>query len=87
MTETAIQTRLYFDDEGHVIHYGVTVTQPSTAIFLSQPSHSAPQFRLIYRLQGGVMSGTFQMRMPGQSQWQSYLEWSGLARSAPTAPR
>jgi hypothetical protein len=76
---------IYFDDEGHVIHYEVTTPEPSTAIFTSPPSPIAPQFQLRYQLKGGVMSGTFQMRMPGQTQWRSYLEWSGRARSSPAA--
>jgi hypothetical protein len=29
----------------------------------------------VLRWQRGV--GTFQMRMPGQQEWKSYLEWSG----------
>jgi hypothetical protein len=76
---------IYFDDEGHVIHYTVTTPEPSTAIFTSPASPSAPQFQLIYQLKREVMSGKFQMRMPGQSQWRPYLEWSGRARSSAAA--
>ena len=36
-----------------------------------------PSFQLVYRLKDSVMSGKFQMRMPGQAQWRSYLEWNG----------
>lgn len=67
---------IYFDNEGHVIHYDVTSPKPGTVIFLSQPS-PGPQFRLEYELRAGVMSGKFQMRMTGQNEWRSYLEWSG----------
>jgi hypothetical protein len=28
-------------------------------------------------LKDGVMSGKFQMRMPGQADFKSYLEWTG----------
>ena len=77
---------IYFDDEGHVIHYDVTTPEPSTAILVSTPSRTAPQFQLIYQLKGGVMSGRFQIRMPGQSDWRPYLEWSGRARSGRVAP-
>ena len=51
-----------FDSEGHVIHYDVSTPNATTAIFLSDGSQPGPQF---------------QMRMPGQSSWSSYLEWSG----------
>jgi hypothetical protein len=68
---------IYFDNEGHVIHYDVATPGASTAAFLSDPAQPGPRFRLIYQLQGGVMSGKFQMRLPGQADWKSYLEWSG----------
>ena len=68
---------IYFDNEGHVIHYAVTTPTPTTAEFLSDPGVRGPQFRLFYELNGSVLSGRFQIRMPGGKQWQSYLEWTG----------
>jgi hypothetical protein len=68
---------IYFDNEGHVIHYEVSTPDSTTAIFISGASPSGPQFRLVYELKDGLMSGKFQMRMPGQVEWKSYLEWSG----------
>ena len=68
---------IYFDSEGHVIHYSVSAMTGSSAIFLSDPTAPGPQFRLVYELKSGVMAGKFQTRMPGQSEWKSYLEWSG----------
>ena len=68
---------IYFDNEGHVIHYSVTAPTPTSAEFLSDAIHPAPQFRLTYELKGGIMSGRFQIRMPGQQDWKSYLEWTG----------
>jgi hypothetical protein len=62
---------IYFDNEGHVIHYNVETSTPATAIFLSD------QFRLTYELKNGVMSGKFQMKAPGQTDFRSYLEWRG----------
>jgi hypothetical protein len=72
---------IYFDNEGHVIHYDVTTPEASTAVFVSARSDSGPQYQLIYQLRSGVMSGKFQLRMPGQSHWKTYLEWSGARRS------
>jgi hypothetical protein len=68
---------IYFDNEGHVIHYEVTTPAPATAVFLSEPSASTPQFRLVYDLKDGKLTGKFQMRGPGQTEWKSYLEWNG----------
>jgi hypothetical protein len=68
---------IYFDSEGHTIHYNVTTPTPTTAVFLSDGSQPGPRFQLVYSLQGAVMSGKFQMQMPGQTTWNSYLEWSG----------
>ena len=71
---------IYFDNEGHVIHYAVSTPDSTTAIFISEPSSSGPQFRLVYELKDAVMSGKFQMRMPGQAEWKSYLEWNGAKK-------
>jgi hypothetical protein len=68
---------LFLDNEGHVIHYDVSTPSPTTAVFLSNSSQPGPQFRLLYELKDQIMSGKFQMRMPGQEEWKSYLEWSG----------
>jgi hypothetical protein len=68
---------IYFDNEGHVIKYQVSTPTPTTAVFLSDGSQPGPQFQLVYERKGDVMSGKFQMRMPGQNEWKSYLEWSG----------
>lgn len=68
---------IYFDNEGHVIHYDVSMPTPSSAVFLSEPLLTGPQFRLTYELSQNVMIGKFQMHMPGRSEWKSYLEWSG----------
>jgi hypothetical protein len=68
---------IYFDNEGHVIKYSVSTPTSTTAVFLSDSSQPAPQFRLLYERKADTMSGKFQIRMPGQSEWKSYIEWSG----------
>ena len=70
---------IYFDNEGHTIHYDVTTPAADTAVFLSAAGQPGPRFRLTYELKGGVMSGKFQMSMPGQTEFRSYLEWAGGA--------
>jgi len=68
---------IYFDNEGHVIHYNVSTPDATTVVFLSDASGPGPQFRLTYQRKNLTMYGKFQMRMPGQEEWKSYLEWSG----------
>src|SRR5271157_185353 len=68
---------IYFDNEGHVIRYGVTNPKPGTVVFLSDPAQSGPQYRLSYTFLDGIMSGQFEMKMPGQTEFTNYLEWSG----------
>jgi hypothetical protein len=68
---------IYFDNEGHVIHYGVSTPKPGSVVFLSDPAQPGPQYRLSYVLLDGVMAGKFELKMPGQTEFMSYLEWSG----------
>jgi len=67
---------IYFDSEGHVIHYELSFPSPTAVTFLSEPS-PGPRFRLVYELDQAVMYGKFQVQPPGQTGWTSYLEWSG----------
>ncbi|WP_321476351.1 hypothetical protein [uncultured Paludibaculum sp.] len=71
---------IYFDNEGHVIHYTVTTPEPNMAVLLSDPAQPGPQFRLTYGLKGGVMEGKFQIRVPGQDDFRPYLEWGGAKK-------
>jgi hypothetical protein len=67
---------IYFDSEGHVIHYTVSQPWPNMVVFQSVPS-AGPQFRLTYELASGIMKGKFQVLPPGMKDYQTYLEWSG----------
>lgn len=60
---------IFLDNEGHAIHYTVTTPDPKTALFLSDATGGGPQFRLMYTLKEGQMSGSFAMHMPGQTEW------------------
>jgi len=68
---------IYFDNEGHVIHYAVSTPKPGTVVFLSDAAQPGPQYRLSYTFLDGVMSGQFELKLPGQTDFTSYLEWSG----------
>ncbi len=77
---------IYFDNEGHVIHYDVSTPSPNTALFLSDAAQPGPRFRLVYERKQSTMDGKFQMQMPGQAEWKSYLEWSGPRQPTPPLP-
>ena len=68
---------IYFDSEGHTLHYTVSTPSPTVAEFLTEASQTGPQFRLVYERKGDVLAGKFQLRPPGGGEWRSYLEWSG----------
>lgn len=68
---------IYFDNEGHVIHYDVTTPEANAVVFLSPDSAPGPQFRLSYKFSSGIMSGKFEMHMPGANAWNTYLAWQG----------
>jgi hypothetical protein len=72
---------IYFDNEGHVIHYTATVSTDRQAIrFLSEASTSAPRFRLTYAKEDeGKVRITFEIAPPGKPDaFKTYLE--GTAR-------
>lgn len=71
---------IYFDNEGHVIRFDLSMPKPNSVIFLSDAAQPGPQYRLSYDLLEGVMSGKFEIKMPGQADFTSYLEWSGHLR-------
>ncbi len=65
--DTAMKA-MYFDNEGHVIHYNVAVEKADSSwIFLSEPSSSSPGFRLTYKQTGSAsVKLTFEIAMPGK---------------------
>ncbi|HEX5957422.1 MAG TPA: heme-binding beta-barrel domain-containing protein [Hyphomicrobiaceae bacterium] len=75
---------MYFDSEGHVIHYTV---EPSahgrTVVFLSEIVPNAPRFRLTYTQTGDdTLALTFEVAPPGQPEaFTPYIQ--AHARRAP----
>ncbi len=66
----------YYDNEGHVIHYAVTVPAPGEACFVSDEVGGAPRFRLSYKLASGLLKGEFAIAPPGQPEaFAPYLVW------------
>jgi hypothetical protein len=72
----------YYDSEGHVIRYAVDVPAPNAAVFLSDASPAAPQYRLKYTLDSsGLLTGTFEVAPPGSGgKFQLYLSWTARKR-------
>ncbi len=67
---------IYFDNEGHTLHYTISLPTATSVVMVSEPGYG-PQIRLMYELKAGIMYGKFQIMPPGQTEWKSYLEWSG----------
>ena len=68
---------IYFDNEGHVIHYTVTVLEGGRTIqFLSAVSPSSPGYRLTYNLTSrNTLTLTFEIAPPGMPPtFSTYIE-------------
>jgi hypothetical protein len=59
---------IYFDSEGHNIHYAVTFSEEGKVLtFASDPSPESPRFRLIYNEgENGTLKVKFQIAPPGK---------------------
>ena len=72
---------LYFDNEGHIIHYSVSLSDDKKTItFLSDVTPSTPRFRLIYRrLKDDTLNVEFDIAPPDKpDSFSKYVE--GTAR-------
>jgi hypothetical protein len=72
---------VYFDNEGHVIHYSVTASKDGqTVTFISEAAASEPRFRLTYKKEKeDSVVVKFEIAPPGKPDgFQTYLE--GTAR-------
>lgn len=64
---------VYYDNEGHVIHYAITATE-GKAVFLSAPAEGQPRFRLTYTSTGkDTLELSFDIAPPGQTEFKTYL--------------
>jgi hypothetical protein len=83
--ETGKGTRaVYFDNEGHVIHYTVAFSDGGGAVtFVSDANARGPRFRLIYRKQGdGAVAFEFDIAPPGKPDaFAKYVEGAARRKS------
>jgi len=72
---------VYFDNEGHVIHYAVALSDGGgTVTFVGDANAPGPRFRFVYRKQGdGSVALQFDIALPGKPEaFSKYVE--GTAR-------
>jgi len=76
----------YYDNEGHVIGYNVTVPAPGQAVFLSEAAEGQPRFRLSYALaKDGALKGEFAIATPDKPDiFTPYLTWESSKASPKT---
>ncbi|HEX7077913.1 MAG TPA: hypothetical protein VF363_05795 [Candidatus Eisenbacteria bacterium] len=72
----------YYDNEGHVIRYGVTAAAEGVVTFLSDASAPGPRYRLTYRRGNGVVvEGRFEMAPPDKpDEFKTYTAWEMTMR-------
>jgi hypothetical protein len=70
---------IYFDTEGHVIHYDLSFPGPQRAVFESESGRPGPKYRLTYWMESGALKGRFETAAPG-GEYKTYLSWSSRKR-------
>ena len=65
---------IYWDSEGHVIRYNVTVPATDRVVFESDAKDPGPRYRLSYWMDSGKMSGKFEVAPPG-GEFKEYMKW------------
>lgn len=71
---------IYFDTEGHVIHYAASFPAADKVVFESGKGQPGPAYRLTYWIERGVLNGRFEVRPPG-GEYKAYLNWTARRRS------
>jgi len=75
----------YFDNEGHVIGYAISVSSDGNTItFVSEEAATGPRFRLTYRKNSErTLTGTFEIAPPDKPNgFAKYLEWTAQKQVA-----
>jgi hypothetical protein len=67
---------IYFDSEGHVIRYRVTIPKAGSVVFESDGSQPGSRYRLSYALKGAVLEGTFEIANSSAAPYKTYLTWT-----------
>jgi hypothetical protein len=70
---------IYFDTEGHVIHYTLAFPSANRVVFESEAGQPGPRYRLTYWSEGGSLKGQFEIAPPA-SEYKTYLSWTSKKR-------
>ncbi len=83
--DPAVVRGIYFDSEGHVIHYSAEELAGGRVTLTSDAVSGAPRYRLAYTLlPDGKLAGTFAIAPPGKPDvFKTYLEWTCTRAAAP----
>jgi hypothetical protein len=71
---------IYFDSEGHVIRYRVTIPQAGSVVFESDGSQPGARYRLSYVLKGASLEGMFEIADAPSSPYKKYLSWTATKK-------
>jgi hypothetical protein len=74
---------IYFDSEGHVIHYSVEIDAAAKLVrFVSPTVPNQPRYRLTYRETGkNLVAGKFEIAAPDKPEaFATYLDWISRRR-------
>jgi hypothetical protein len=71
---------MYFDSEGHVIHYTASFPSANAVVFESDGSQSDPRYRLSYWMEQAALKGRFEVAPPG-GEYTSYMSWTSKKKS------
>jgi hypothetical protein len=66
---------IYFDSEGHIIHYSLTFPSANNVNFESEASQPGPRYRLSYWMNGTTLDGKFEVAPPG-ADYKTYMRWT-----------
>ncbi len=76
---------IYFDNEGHIIEYGVKIPSEGTAEFVNSAARGSPRFRLTYtKSTGDALTVKFEIAPPDHpDSFKTYLEGSARPTGTP----
>jgi len=76
----------YYDSEGHVIRYAISVRSKGEVEFLSEPIPGQPRYRITYSsMSHDRVLGRFDIAPPGKPEsFSTYLQWA-MVRSTTKA--
>lgn len=66
---------IYFDSEGHVIRYNVTIPSPNAVTFESDGTQPGPRYRLSHWMEKSSLNGKFEVAPPG-AEYKTYMSWT-----------